>query len=324
METSHVVPRVAEKLGESAEVRIDCIREGFWAGLPEANKVVQLGVDLASRTRVGRPDCASIEGETNMGKSTIIARLRKLHKLEKLTEHGIERTIQRFVGIQCPAQPNIRKLLEGLLSELVDPRLARLYAGSQATALKLLVSCDVRTIAIDNCQKMVNAGNQTQQAVRGIINEMSESGISFMFFGSNAMRHWIAADKHLSSRVLYRSLLRPLQIGTLHRSFLASIEKNLALRYPSGIATSLERLIHPMTEGFVGETVKLLRLAAETAVDREERITEAVLHRVQWSSPSRRTPTLLATGDRAAEKQERERVTGVDTTSLRSSARSRA
>ena len=286
----HVDPDVRTILKESESVRDGAAKEDYWIKVPLAEEAVSTVRGLVTSTATTRPDCALIMGDTNMGKSATIKRLRKIFPYEKeRIDETTMRTISPFVSTEVPGDSTPKKMLENILYDMeVDSRLIPVYMKNHSRALNIIADAKVRVVALNAVQQFDNAGLRTQEFIRGLLLELSERGISLVFVGSAAAEIWVDADESLGNRTLYRHVLRPFALGKKYQSFLAAAERRLFLREPSNLALLHAERLHGMTNGSVGENVSLLRLASRSAIGKEEMITEAVLNRIKWTSPTER------------------------------------
>lgn len=293
MASEHVVKELRSELNEDAAHRGELVDAEFWISLPGALTIIEDIARLIRSPRRTRPDCVSVVGSPNVGKSRVILRTHELFREFEVVEQTPSRTvttIRQFISLQAPGNPNAPNFLANIAGAIENnPRLAREYAAYRPGLIGIMKSRGVRVIAIDNCQRMTNTGAKTQGHTRNIVGELSEAGFSFAFFGSDPMMEWLHGDEHIASRILYRRALKEYSLSKAYGHFLDAVEKNLPLRKPSKLSATLAPEIFAKAGGLPGENINLLRLCAHAAFDREECITRAVLDRVPFLHPSQRT-----------------------------------
>jgi len=116
-----------------------------------------------------------------------------------------------------------------------------------------------------------------------------EHRITFICAGTHAARSALYADREMSTR--FREVhVGPVENGDDFQGVLAALEREIPLAYASNLKRpALAGLLNELSEGLVGEVAQLLEDAALRAIDDgDERITEDVLERLDWTLPSQR------------------------------------
>lgn len=292
MSGDHLLPEVRELLLLSDEARIAAFQSrDYWIDIPSYNAVVEDALTVIKSPIVHRPDSLSVLAETNMGKSRIVRRIRSEVPPREVELIDESLTITPFLAVDAPSNPTDVQLLANMMRALGYPsRLAIHYSKNRLQALELLVKAQVRLISLDNAQRMVSHGSLTQDKTRHLVGEVFDRQIPLLLLGSHGMTDWITADPHFSNRVLFKHVLAAYQPDEDWQSLLGAVEQNTPLKKPSNLqAPDLANEIYNKTDGSIGETRNLVRLAAIKAIrTRTECITANLLNSINWIHPALR------------------------------------
>jgi hypothetical protein len=213
----------------------------------------------------------------NMGKSTIIKKLLRLHEPTWRTDASGSHLHCPLIGVNVPDNPTERTFAERVAKGLTDkPLLIECYAKNRSRLYQQLVDCGVTVIALDNCQRFYNAGTKTNRRLRDFLCDLTDVGIHLALFGSNPMVPWVKGNDHLLTRVVQTVRIRPFGLNAQYRQLLDVIERNLPLREQSHLSRDFTKKFHSNSGGTMGKTIRIARrCAVRTLEDGGEKIVEA-------------------------------------------------
>jgi len=271
---AHLSENAQAALELSVEERLDRIRRPRWIGYTRAKKLL---------------DNLLIVGDTNAGKTMLANRFVQLHPADKTL--GGEAVIVPVLAIQAPPGPDEGRFYNAILEALATPYNPReRVAQKQIQVLRMLKRIGIQMLIIDEVHNVLT-GSVTKQ--RQFLNVLKYLGndlqITLVGLGTKEALRALQADPQLANR-FEPAALPPWQLDQEFQMLLASFERALPLRQPSGLADEkLARKLLALSEGSLGELSVLLTSAAVYAVrSGTERIDEKVLAAIDWVPPSER------------------------------------
>jgi hypothetical protein len=113
--------------------------------------------------------------------------------------------------------------------------------------------------------------------------------LSIIATGTQDAKIALAPDSQLTSRFAMEELYRWVDDKEF-RKLLESFERRLPLREASELQRpSFAKMIHDLTEGYLGEVAELLMKAAVLAIDtHKEKIDLDIIQKLKWLPPSKR------------------------------------
>jgi hypothetical protein len=236
-----------------------------------------------------------IVGETNNGKTALIDRFWK--------SSGIDNSPSREVShvpvllVQAPPVPDERRFVTALLDSagIIHGRHERMddmYRQIQLIMPKL----GVRMLIIDEVHHALAGSGAKQHAFLNVIKYLgNELRITIVGVGTKLAFNALYSDDQLANRFKPVPLPR-WQPDVEYRRLLKSFERVIPLQTPSQLdAPPMASRLHSMSGGLIGETSSVLSQAAIAAIrGGEEQITDNVLDRLKWVSPSERRQQALA------------------------------
>ncbi len=286
---AHLSENVQAALELSVEERLDRIRRPRWIGYTRAKKLLDKLDDLLTHPQTHRMPNLLIVGDTNAGQTRLANRFVQLHPADKTL--GGEAVIVPVLAIQAPPGPDEGRFYNAILEALATPYNPReRVAQQQIQVLRMLKRIGIQMLIIDEVHNVLT-GSVTKQ--RQFLNVLKYLGndlqITLVGLGTKeALRAW-QADPQLANR-FEPAALPPWQLDQEFQMLLASFERALPLRQPSGLADEkLARKLLARSEGSLGELSVLRTSAAVYAVrSGTERIDEKVLAAIDWVPPSER------------------------------------
>lgn len=179
-----------------------------------------------------RPKCVHLAAGPGAGKTRL-----QMHYLEQVAPKSNEAgTRQReVIYVEAPYDGHHGKLARSIIDACLPGGYpVRRPSALCDTALILLSSSGVRQILIDEAGNLLNAGRSTQQQTLAFIKAITNRGVTVSIASTMNLVNVLAADEQLQSRFT-RIEIPTWTESQSFRSFLASIEIELALPQPSGL-----------------------------------------------------------------------------------------
>jgi hypothetical protein len=286
MNGEHLSPKTRELLDRPIEERIAHIQKDSWIPYSQANRILQQLEDLLNHPKCDRMPNLAISAQTNNGKTRLMKHFLSLH--EATESSGGTIAVPVFY-VQCPGFPDKSRLYNSILLKL-----CKKFRPSAPTQEKLVLVLDAmskietRMLALDevNFTEVGTAAKQKRflNALRYLANELR---ISIVCLGTEEMMRVIRSVPSVENR--FPPMILP-QWHADHefRKLLASFEKIIPLKHPSGLQSSstLTAKLLTRSEGTIGELKMLLAVAATDAMrNGTERITEEIIDGCNYMSP---------------------------------------
>jgi hypothetical protein len=277
------------------ELRIRRLHERTWIGYGRAIAIRNALEQLLIHPKTHRMPNLAIIGETNNGKTMLLENFLRRHAPNP--DPTIDRVTLPVLMVQTPPDPDEVRLYSALLERLQASGAAREPADAKLRRLQLILrELQTKMIMLDEFQHALAGGPVRQRkflnALKYVGNELQiPIVVSGIPDGLNALQ----SDPQIANR--FEPMFLPKwKKGDEFLRLLASIEKVIALKHPSGLANeSMAVRILEESEGTIGEVMRLIRLLAEQAIRKgTETITlDALkaenLQKIGWRRPSSRT-----------------------------------
>jgi hypothetical protein len=273
----------------SDEDRIARVRKDRWIKYTRAEQILSKLDDLLIYPKTHRTPNLLIVGDTNNGKTMIINRFYNKH----LPDDNIEADHIHFpvMVIQAPPIPDEGRFYNAILDRFAAP-----YRFNDRPAKKLIQvitiskQVDLRMLIIDEIQHIIAGHMSKQRQFLNVIKYLgNELRIPIIGVGTKEAHNALQTDPQLANR-FEPARLPKWEIGEEYRRLLASFERALPLRKPSGLKeTDIAIKLHSMSEGLIGELSTILKKAATQAIKKKtEQIDSKVLKLIDWIQPSAR------------------------------------
>lgn len=285
----HLSAKTRELLDRPIEERIAYIQVDSWIPYSQANKILQQLEDLLNHPKCDRMPNLAITAQTNNGKTRLMKHFLSLHQAG---ESGSGTITVPVLYVQCPGFPDESRLYSAILLKLCKKfRPSAMAQEKLVHVLDALSKIEVRILALDevNFTEVGTAAKQKRflNALRYLANELR---ISIVCLGTEEMMRVIRSVPSVENR--FPPLVLPQwQSDQEFRKLLASFEKIIPLKFPSGLARSsaLTAKLLNRSEGTIGELKMLLAAAATDAMrNGTERIIEEIIAGCNYVSPSAR------------------------------------
>lgn len=280
----HLDPEVAEALTLPTPERVEFCRADRWVGYTRATHILKQLDQLLIYPKTLRMPNLLLVGRSGNGKSSILERFAHRHPVQ-ITATGSP--IAPLLHIQMPDTPDETEFWSTILWALGVSHREKDPASIKKRQVKSTMQyASVRLLVIDEFNNLTNAGKKAADllaAIKGLSNDLK---IPIVAAGTQAAINALNSDPQMKSRFEPAALDR-WKLDNEYLRFLASYEKLLPLAEPSNLASrELAPTIYGMAGETIGATVKLLKKAAEHAVESgRERIDDRVLKSITWAKP---------------------------------------
>ncbi len=285
----HLVPWARKHALLPSEQRIVHARADHWIGYSRATALVAKLEALYTHPARQRMPNLLILGPTNNGKSMIVEKFQRQHRVPACVD--VDAEVRPILSIQMPSNPAVVRFYALLLFHLNVP--TRPYARLkelEPLALRVLREVRVRLLVIDELHNMLAGPPVAQREFLNLLRFLgNDLHIPIVCVGTKEAYYAIRTDDQLENR--FEPVLLPLwQDGPEYASLLSSFASMLPLRHPSHLNDpDVARFILDTSEGTIGEIAALLASAAVYAIEQGiDRIDKRVLAAADYDSPSAR------------------------------------
>ncbi|HEX5330637.1 TniB family NTP-binding protein [Sulfuricurvum sp.] len=262
---SRLNPSTRDVLLQSDDERIEYLNDDKWIPYPAAAQVLAKMDRLIKLPKKLRMPGMLIVGEANNGKSSVVSQFCRRYIPTNLDE-AIQYPI---ISVLTPRGPDLDGFYGEILNQLMAP-----YPSSARTAKKeelvryYFERVGVRMLIVDEVHHILSGPIAKQkQFMNAIKNLSSHMHIPIVLVGIKDALRAVDTDSQVKSR-FPATYLPQWQVNSIdYARLLMSIESLLPLRASSNIfekKISLE--IHRRTNGYIGEILDLINLAAELAI----------------------------------------------------------
>jgi hypothetical protein len=232
------------------------------------------------------PECVALLGGFRTGKTTIVESFCSQHPRQVLEEN----THVPVLKVVMPAKASVGNMLSTMLVALGDPLADRGSIGAKQHRLqRLLNDCRVQMMILDEANHFVD--RDSQRVLHDVSNTMKslikEQNIACVLVGLPYTEEVLRANEQFGSLFGDPHTLEPFQweedqpeTVEEFRMFLRQVEQQLPLTSRSFLASrEMAWRCFVATLGKVGYIMRLLRRAAEAAVQHEETgLSRTLLH----------------------------------------------
>lgn len=291
MSESHInnlLSKVQEILKLSNEERIDFILEEKWITYPLSKEILEQLTFLLNHPKKSRMPCMLLVGNTNNGKTSLINKFLK----DNAPYETQEVTITPVISVVAPETGAISDLYSKILYRLAVPY----RNGDKINKKRELIDhyfklSEVKMLIIDEIHNILVGAISKQKAFMNSLKNLStELQIPIVIVGTADALHATNTDPQINNR--FKPItLKKWHLDRTYLSLLASLEKILPLKKASNMATTKEiaSFIHDFSEGYIGEIIDLINLAAQYAINNQiEKIDLQCLNKCGFVKPSYR------------------------------------
>jgi hypothetical protein len=282
MTASHLLPEVAEMLDQPDADRIKFCKTDRWVSYSSARRALDEMDNLRTYPKNVRPNNVLIVARSGNGKSSILEYFANRHPV-LMTEDGSP--IMPVLRIEMPESPDESEFWSLILWGLgISHREGDRAPHKKRQAKSAMLYAGVQLLVIDELNNVTQAGREAPFLLAAIRNLSNELRLPIVAAGTQQAINAINLDPHFKKRFDPIGLSRWL-LNVEYLKFLASYEKLLPLTKPSGLASrELAPVLYGLAGDTIGQTVKLLRRAAEAAIESgTEQITPKLVKDLGWT-----------------------------------------
>lgn len=282
----HLAPQTGSVVERAAEERIRFLRLPVWIGYGRAHAILA-GLDaLVAHPSMHRMPNLLIVGRTNNGKTMIIDRFLESQKRRR----AVPPEVVPIVSIQAPPKPEEIRFYGEIVKALTGGTTDSGTAQAQLQVVTLLRAARTQMLIIDEIHHILAGHIRLQSVFLNALKYLSnELRIPIVAVGTKDALRAIQTDPQMANRFEPAPVAKWV-LDEEFRRLLASFEKVLPLRRPSGLAMGhLPLHLLAMCEGQIGELRAVLVEAAIAAITTgKEVIDDRLLKDLPWILPSER------------------------------------
>lgn len=271
---SHLAAPVRAQAELDDAVRIPTLHRDRWIDCPRANQALEQLERLLTAPIRERMPCMVLYEDSNIGKTQVVAKFRRLHPATFDEVIGVEH--QPIVAMQMPATPDRHRFYTALLFELGAPHSTTASLSVlERLARDLLRRIAPRMLVVDEVHHLLAGSYREQRAALNLLKYLANDlKISIVLVGTDDAMLALSTDAQTRSRFTPFEIPRWRESEEFRR-LLSAFEKVLPLRRPSHLSErSMVKLILGCSEGLTGAVSRLLNEAAEMAIrDGSEQIS---------------------------------------------------
>jgi type II secretory pathway predicted ATPase ExeA len=276
---------------EDVQSRTRRIRTDRWIGYAQATGAIAEMEELLTFPKRMRMPNLLLVGQTNNGKTMIVEKFRRAHKITsaKNTANGV--AIVPVLRMQMPAGPDESRFFGAILDALGMPYKAEeRVAAKQNTAIRVLRATGTQMLVIDELHNLLSGTSLQQRRLLNVLRWIgNELQIPLVGVGTAEALRAIRSDDQLANR--FEPYALPLwKDGDEYQRLLSTLEAVLPLRQPSHLVDSvIAGRILSASEGVLGEIVSIVVRSAVMAIQTgTEKISLRTIDRVSFIRPSER------------------------------------
>lgn len=284
------------------DTRIDEVLKERWIGYTRSTEILKSLELLFRFHKSSRMQNVLIMGESNNGKTTIARKFLNSHPPylrtieEKESGCMFEVVTRPVIMVQCPHIPNEKRLYYEILDQLNLPyRKTTKAEYLQKTLINALKDMDTRVLILDEVHHILSGSPAKQREFLNLLKYISNTAyISIVALGTNEASFALKAEKQLDTR-FDKMIIPRWKYDSDFIRLLMTIEKILPLEKESNLAEeSISKELFRMSNGILGEVVKISRLAAIEAIESGvEKITPQLLKKLNYNSPFDNSPVMF-------------------------------
>lgn len=283
----HLSKGAYEVLNKSPQERINWFTQDRWIEHDGAKVVIARITELIHHEKIARMPSLLVVGETNSGKSSIIARIAELNPPYE-TNRGL---VVPVLKVQAPSIPDELRLYNNLLESLMIPfNPSDNIRRREPQVHGILNELQVKVLMIDELNNSL-AGTIPRQrqffnALRTLSNQLR---ISIVAAGTREAARALAVDNQLANR-FDPVTLPQWKCDAAWQRLVVSFERLVPLPEPSNLALpDTAAKLYELTEGWIGELKKLLLVCLKEAIRQgKSKIDSTVIVATKFVPPSKR------------------------------------
>lgn len=283
---SHLHPQIRPIALADNERRIGEIRRDHWIPYERAVEIERALDDILEHPRSPRMPNALIVGDRGNGKSSIAKHFARRHT--GTDDPGAARRTVPVLLLESPSAPLEVRIYQEVLRTLFSPFHPKApVAQLRYQVERTLAEIGTRMLMFDEIHHLLDGGAvQQRQCLNALKSLANTVGVAIVGFGTERAELVLATDEQLANR--FEVLELPIWANRLEwRELLATFERRLPLRKPSGLAEpAVASLLHTRSGGRLGDLVYLLRRAGTQAIRKgSECITLEMIQQIRIRRP---------------------------------------
>jgi Cdc6-like AAA superfamily ATPase len=262
----HLLPAIRPQAQLDDASRIQSLLRDRWIDYPRATQALDTLERLLATPRRERMPCLVLHGDSNIGKTQIIAKFRRQHPDEFDDRLGVE--LRPIISMQMPPTPDQHRFYSALLFELGAPH----NPAASLAVLERLVRDLLRRMApsmlvVDEIHHLLAGTYREQRAALNLLKFLANDlRASIVLVGTDDAVLALQSDAQMVSRFTPFEIPRWRESETFRR-LLSAFERILPLRCPSGLAQrDIAQYVLAASSGLTGEVSRILNAAAECAI----------------------------------------------------------
>ncbi|HDR9512122.1 transposase [Burkholderia cepacia] len=279
----HLLPAIRPQAQLDDELRIHSLLRDRWIDYPRATQALEQLERLLATPRRERMPCLLLHGDSNVGKTQIVAKFRRAHPDEFDEGRGIE--MRPIISMQMPPTPDQHRFYSALLFEIGAPH----HAAASLAVLERLARDLLRRMApsmlvVDEVHHLLAGTYREQRAALNLLKFLANDlRASIVLVGTDDAVIALQSDTQMVSRFTPFEMPRWRESETFRR-LLSAFARILPLRRPSDLAQrDIVKYMLAASDGLTGEVSRILNAAAELAIrDGTESIE---LHHLEQVAP---------------------------------------
>lgn len=270
---THLLPEVRSLAKSDDNVRILALARDRWIDYPRATQAFELLDRLVKIPPRQRMPCVLLYGDSNIGKTQVIAKFERRHPPEYDEVAGVEH--RKIVSMQMPPTPDQNRFYTSLLFELGAPfNAAARISVLENLSREVLRKVSPRMLVVDEVHHLLSGSYREQRASLNLLKFLANDlKMTIVLVGTHDAEIALQTDSQMSSRFARFEMPR-WQESEAFRGLLAAFERILPLRRPSNLSRrEIVTAVLAASGGLTGEVSRLLNAATELAIrDRREMI----------------------------------------------------
>ncbi|MGY2491357.1 TniB family NTP-binding protein [Cupriavidus sp. CP313] len=263
---THLLPDVRSLAKSDDNVRILALARDRWIDYPRATQAFELLDRLVKIPPRQRMLCVLLYGDSNIGKTQVIAKFERRHPPEYDEIAGVEH--RKVVSMQMPATPDQSRFYTSLLFELGAPfNAAAKLSVLENLSREVLREVSPRMLVVDEVHHLLAGSYREQRASLNLLKFLANDlQMTIVLVGTHDAEFALQTDAQMSSRFARFEMPR-WQESEAFRGLMAAFERILPLRRPSNL--SRREVVSAVLEasgGLTGEVSRLLNSATELAI----------------------------------------------------------
>jgi Cdc6-like AAA superfamily ATPase len=262
----HLLPVIRPQAKLDDAMRIQSLLRDRWIDYPRATQALGQLERLLATPRRERMPCRLVYGDSNIGKTQIIAKFQREHPDEFDERRGIE--MRPIISMQMPPTPDQHRFYSALLFEIGAPHNAAAgLAALERLARDLLRRMAPSMLVVDEVHHLLAGTYREQRAALNLLKFLANDlRASIVLVGTDDAVIALQSDTQMVSRFTPFEIPRWRESEAFRR-LLSAFERLLPLRRPSDLAQrEIVQYVLAASDGLTGEVSRILNAAAELAI----------------------------------------------------------